>query len=167
MIKRGEIYYIEPSKALQTTGSEQRSNRPGIVVSNNENNEHSSIVEIVYLTTQPKNAMSTHVIINSSIKTSIALCEQVNTVAVERLADYMGQCSEDEINKIDEALMISLDIDKNEERDSYEKMLRDTIEDLKKQLQIKDNQLQAKEIEVSIHKSNFKELVNELVKKGG
>lgn len=167
MIKRGEIYYIEPSKTLQTTGSEQRSNRPGIVVSNNENNEHSSIVEIVYLTTQPKNSMSTHVIINSSIKTSIALCEQVNTVAVERLADYMGQCSEDEINKIDEALMISLNIDKNEERDSYEKMLRDTIEDLKKQLQIKDNQLQAKEIEVSIHKSNFKELVNELVKKGG
>lgn len=51
MIKRGEIYYIEPSKTLQTTGSEQRPNRPGVVVSNNENNEHSSIVEIVYLTT--------------------------------------------------------------------------------------------------------------------
>ena len=167
MIKRGEIYYIEPSKALQTTGCEQRSNRPGIVVSNNENNEHSSIVEIVYLTTQPKNTMPTHVIINSAVKTSIALCEQVNTVAVERLADYMGQCSEDEINKIDEALMISLNIGKNEERDSYEKMLRDTIEDLKKQLQIKDNQLQAKEIEVSVHKSNFKELLNEFVKKEG
>lgn len=167
MIKRGEIYYIEPSKTLQTTGSEQRPNRPGVVVSNNENNEHSSIVEIVYLTTQPKNSMPTHVIINSSIKTSIALCEQVNTVAVERLADYMGQCSEDEINKIDEALMISLDISKNKERDSYEEMLRDTIEDLKKQLQIKDNQLQAKEIEVSIHKSNFKELLNEFVKKEG
>lgn len=167
MIKRGEIYYIEPSKALQTTGSEQRSNRPGIVVSNNENNEHSSIVEIVYLTTQPKNSMATHVIINSAVKMSIALCEQVNTVAVERLADYMGQCSEDEINKIDEALMISLNIGKNEERDSYEKMLRDTIEDLKKQLQIKDNQLQAKEIEVSVHKSNFKELLNEFVKKEG
>lgn len=167
MIKRGEIYYIEPSKALQTTGSEQRSNRPGIVVSNSENNEHSSVVEIVYLTTQPKNTMPTHVIINSAVKTSIALCEQVNTVAVERLADYMGQCSEDEINKIDEALMISLNIDKNEERDSYEEMLRDTIEDLKKQLQIKDNQLQAKEIEVSVHKSNFKELLNEFVKKEG
>ena len=63
--------------------------------------------------------------------------------------------------------MISLNIDKNEERDSYEKMLRDTIEDLKKQLQIKDNQLQAKEIEVSVHKSNFKELLNEFVKKEG
>lgn len=167
MIKRGEIYYIEPSKALQTTGSEQRSNRPGIVVSNSENNEHSSVVEIVYLTTQPKNSMPTHVIINSAVKTSIALCEQVNTVAVERLADYMGQCSEDEINKIDEALMISLNIGKNEERDSYEEMLRDKIEDLKKQLQIKDNQLQAKEIEVSIHKLNFKELLNEFVKKEG
>ena len=167
MIKRGEIYYIEPSKTLQTTGSEQRSNRPGIVVSNNENNEHSSIVEIVYLTTQPKNSMQTHVIINSAIKTSIALCEQVNTVAVERLADYMGQCSEDEINKIDEALMISLDIGKNEERDSYEKMLLNKIEDLTMQLQNKEAQLQAKEIEVTIHKSNFKELLNEFVKKEG
>lgn len=158
MIKRGEIYYIEPSKTLQTTGSEQRPNRPGVVVSNNENNEHSSIVEIVYLTTQPKNSMPTHVIINSAIKTSIALCEQVNTVAVERLADYMGQCSEDEINKIDEALIKSLGINVNGDRDVYEKMLRETIEDLK-------NQLIKKDIEISVHKANYRDLINDIIKK--
>ena len=35
-------------------GSEQHSDRPAVVVSNNKNNENSNVVEIVYMTTQPK-----------------------------------------------------------------------------------------------------------------
>ena len=113
MYKRGEIYYIEPSKTLQTTGSEQRPNRPGVIVSNDENNEKSSTVEIVYLTTQPKNEIPTHVIVNSSARQSTALCEQITTVAIERIADYMGQCTEEEMEKIENAMIKSLGIKPN------------------------------------------------------
>ena len=95
MIKRGEIYYIEPSKTIQVTGSEQRANRPGIIVSCDMNNEHSEIVEVVYLTTQPKKELPTHVIINSANRQSIALCEQIHSVAVERVTNYMGECSDE------------------------------------------------------------------------
>lgn len=110
-MKRGEIYYVEPSKQYQETGSEQRSNRPAIIVSNDMNNENAQTVEIVYLTTRPKKELPTHVQINCNGRMSTALCEQISTVAVERLQNYMGTCTDDEMGKINDAIMISLGVD--------------------------------------------------------
>ena len=50
-IKRGDILYIDKHPVV---GSEQQAGRPAIIVSNEKNNRHSSTVEVVYLTTQPK-----------------------------------------------------------------------------------------------------------------
>lgn len=52
-VKRGEIYYI--SRGGYNTGSEQQADRPGVIVSNDKNNKNSQTLEVVYLTTQPKN----------------------------------------------------------------------------------------------------------------
>ena len=41
-----------PAKSI---GSEQRADRPAIIISNDRNNNHSSVYEVVYMTTQPKN----------------------------------------------------------------------------------------------------------------
>ena len=43
-INRGDIFYVNPS---ETVGSEQRSGRPAIIVSNPLCNEHSPVVEVV------------------------------------------------------------------------------------------------------------------------
>ena len=51
-VKRGEIYYI--SRGGYNTGSEQQADRPGVIVSNDKNNKNSQTLEVVYLTTQPK-----------------------------------------------------------------------------------------------------------------
>lgn len=107
MIQRGEIYYVEKLDT-ENMGSEQRANRPAIIVSNNLCNKHSPVVEIVYLTTQPKREMPTHVPINSAKYPGTALCEQIHSVAVERLGDYVGRCTRDEMAQIDEALCASL-----------------------------------------------------------
>ena len=56
-INRGDIFYVNPS---ETVGSEQRSGRPAIIVSNPLCNEHSPVVEVVYLTCQYKKPMPTH-----------------------------------------------------------------------------------------------------------
>lgn len=48
-INRGDVFYVNRS---ETIGSEQRSGRPAIIVSNPECNEHSPVVEVVYLTCQ-------------------------------------------------------------------------------------------------------------------
>lgn len=112
MCKRGEIYYIE---SHYTTGSEQRAGRPAVIVSNDRNNEHSATVEVVYLTTQPKHDLPTHVTVRGTGRDSIALCEQVSTVAIERVGEFCGECNKQEMVAIETALMISLDLSMSSE----------------------------------------------------
>jgi mRNA interferase MazF len=121
--KRGEIFYIE--RAGDSYGSEQQAGRPAIVVSNDKNNEYSSTLEVVYLTTQPKTELPTHIDIRSTKKNSIALCEQVHTVSVQRVGDFVCNCSEYEMQMIDAALLISLGID-------FEKQQKETKQEVVK-----------------------------------
>lgn len=107
-IRRGEVYYID--SGYMTTGSEQRAGRPAIVVSNDMNNEFSSTIQVVYLTTQPKTDLPTHVLISSIKRESIALCEQITAVAVERIGDYCGEVTDSEMAKIESAMLASLGI---------------------------------------------------------
>ncbi len=104
-LSRGDIYYVE---AFPTSGSEQQSGRPAVIVSNDKNNEHSAVVEMVYLTTAPKTALPTHVTIRSAPRVSTVLCEQVHSIDVNRLTDFCGHCTEQELRAIDTALLISL-----------------------------------------------------------
>lgn len=109
-LRRGDIYYIDKEIVY---GSEQQGGRPGIIVSNNVGNVESEIVQVVYITTQPKNDLPTHVTIHSAKQISTVLCEQVWSVAQSRVGDYIGRTSEDEMVKIDRALAISLGLKKS------------------------------------------------------
>ena len=108
-VKRGEIYYIAKG-GYGFTGSEQEAGRPGIIISNNALNRTSATVEVVYLTTQPKHDMPTHVVIRTSGRVSTALCEQVTTVSVDRIGDLFGVCSKQEMTMVDIAIMESLQL---------------------------------------------------------
>lgn len=107
-IRRGEIFYIARGGA--TNGSEQFADRPAVVVSNDENNKHSGVIEVVYMTTQPKTDLPTHVTVRSTGRLSTVLCEQVSSVSTDRVNNYIGQVSEQEMKNIDIALMISLQL---------------------------------------------------------
>lgn len=122
-IKRGDIYYVERSQYAPSTGSEQWSGRPAIIVSNDKNNEFSQIVEVVYLTTRPKVDLPTHIDIRSAQKPSVALCEQVTSVAVDRLGSWYAHCTDQEMQMIDAALAISLDIDCEPQVKAVEKVV--------------------------------------------
>lgn len=65
-------------------------------------------MEIVYLTTQPKADLPTHVMIRSAKFQSTALCEQVTTVSTSRLGDYYGSCTREEMDEVNAAIMVSL-----------------------------------------------------------
>lgn len=106
-IRRGDIFYVKKGR---TVGSEQFAGRPGIIVSNDENNKHSSTVEIVYTTARHKPYLPTHVTTKGTSQLSTVLCEQVTTVSVERLENYIGRCTAEEMSKIENAILISLGI---------------------------------------------------------
>lgn len=65
------------------------------------------------MTTQPKTDLPTHVTVRSTGRPSTVLCEQVYSVSTERIGTYIGECSDKEMENIDIALMISLQLDGN------------------------------------------------------
>lgn len=104
-ISRGDMFYIYKYRVC---GCEQMAGRPAIIVSNDACNQSSETVEVIYLTTQEKTPLPTHVTITSSPKESTALCEQITTVSVDRIGDYCGHLTEEEIVAVDDAIRISL-----------------------------------------------------------
>lgn len=137
-IRRGEIFYIARGGA--SCGSEQYADRPAVVVSNDENNKHSGIIEVAYLTTQPKTELPTHVTIRSTGRVSTVLCEQVTSVSVERVNNYIGQVSEQEMKNIDIALMISLQLDGDSKS---HKQYNETIKKQQEEIEYYRNKIQA------------------------
>lgn len=118
--KRGEIFYVNNGSREQV-GSETKKDRPAIIVSCDANNKHSSVLEMVFLTTQPKAELPTHVTIRSTGRVSTALCEQPTPVAIERLNNYIGKASDSEMQNIDTALLIGLGI-------NYDKKMQQILE---------------------------------------
>ena len=104
-MRRGEIYYIQ---RRDTVGHEIAKSRPAIIVSNDNLNTRLNVVEVVYLTTAPKQAYSTHVQIDSTGRPSIALCENIDCVDKRLVGNYCGRCTTAEMEAIDEALLCSL-----------------------------------------------------------
>lgn len=115
-MRRGDIYFIANRN---TVGGEIMKARPAVIVSNDTLNATSNVVEVVYLTTQPKREMFTHVELNATGRPSTALCEQIDTISKALVGDYFGRCSEDEMDNIDHALRESLGlaVEEQEEQD--------------------------------------------------
>lgn len=146
-ISRGDIFYVYRGSAV---GSEQHSGRPAVVVSNDQNNASSSTIEVVFCTTQKKPELPTHTVLRSTPHESTVLCEQINTVSVERIGSYLSKCTEAEMEAIDRCLLISIGVDKKKlnegknldhqsdeekikiliERDMYKKMYKVVLGEL-------------------------------------
>lgn len=108
-MKRGEIYFVISN--YREEGSEQRGDRPAVIVSNDMCNDSSEVVEIVYMTTQPKSDLPTHVYIRSARYPSTLLCEQVHSVSKLRIGELIGKLTDEEMKALDAALAISLGLD--------------------------------------------------------
>lgn len=107
-VNRGDVFYITGYK--KNVESEQDQSRPAIVVSNNKCNTYSPVVEIVFLTSVEKaKYMPTHVEVMCQIP-SVALCEQIHSISKGRLGEFIRTCTDEEMEKIDNAIMISLGI---------------------------------------------------------
>ena len=109
-MRRGEVYLI---KRRDTIGAEIAKTRPAIIISNDNLNATSEVVEVIYLTTQPKKDLPTHVCVNSTGVASMAICEQIDSVSTTLVCGKVGCCSEAEMAAIDRALLHSLGIDEN------------------------------------------------------
>ena len=115
-IRRGDIYFIHRG-AISEVGAETFSGRPGVIVSATTLNASTTVYQIVYLTTQPKEERFTHVSLEAKnvmglMKDSTICCEQLVNVYNERLGNYIGRVPDAIMEDVDRAIMRWLDLER-------------------------------------------------------
>lgn len=126
-IYRGDIFYIK--KINQDTG------RPAVIVSNNDINESQNMVEVAYLVEKPNESLPTHAKVRCHLP-STALCEQVVSVSKDRIDGFIRTCTDEEIEKINKGLSISLGI--TESDDTMAEKLKELTDSLSEAQRIND-----------------------------
>ncbi|MCQ2484424.1 MAG: type II toxin-antitoxin system PemK/MazF family toxin [Clostridia bacterium] len=111
-VRRGDIYYADLSPVV---GSEQGGVRPVLIVQNDVGNKFSPTVIAAAITSQRfKTNLPTHIQVDAHgcglSKDSIVLLEQVRTIDKRRLKEKMGNLDEYDMNRVNQALSVSLGI---------------------------------------------------------
>lgn len=106
-VYKGEIWFVTKNNFKD---SKSEDGYPAIIISNDIGNHFSNYVNVVRLTVQPKKSQPTHVEVEFRNAPAVALCENINTVAKDRLTDFVTKVTPEELAAIDKALMIALDI---------------------------------------------------------
>lgn len=163
--KRGEIYFVH-KKDSRSVGSEYEAGRPAVIVSNDANNAHSDVVEVVFLTTAPKKQLPTHTEIMGTKTLSTAVCEQISSVATVRIGNYCGKCSEEEMREIEKCCMVSLGIDPSKYAVAEQPTSTDEKTDTVKATDTNDVviELNKQLTRMQAERDVYKELYNDLMK---
>lgn len=98
-VKRGEIYWIKFDK--KSVGTEVRKPRPGVVVSNNWQNEVSKRVIVLPFSTKTGKV---YYPIELLIESGKIMCDQVKSIDKQRLGEKLGKLDEKTMLKVDETL---------------------------------------------------------------
>lgn len=109
-MKRGDVYFADLSPVV---GSEQGGMRPVLIIQNDIGNRFSPTVIIAAITAQIQKAkLPTHIEIDAKTygfdRDSVILLEQIRTIDKQRLTDKITHLDVELMEKVDEALQISL-----------------------------------------------------------
>lgn len=106
-INRGEIYLadLDPVK-----GSEQGGLRPVLIIQNDVGNRYSPTVVVSAITSRlSKRLLPVHVALPKAlVKSSICMLEQIRTLDKSRLRVLVGKLSDEDMLKVNRAILISL-----------------------------------------------------------
>jgi mRNA interferase MazF len=107
-MKRGEVWWIdfEPS-----VGSEITKQRPAVIVSNDVSNKFLNRVQVVPLTSKKTDKVyPSEALVTLNGKQGKALADQLTTVSILRLSNLEGKISKADLNKVEKAIRIQLDL---------------------------------------------------------
>ena len=112
-MKRGDVYYADLRPVV---GSEQGGIRPVLIIQNDVGNKHSPTVICAAITSKMNKAkLPTHIELSTEQydmdKDSVILLEQLRTIDKKRLKDKVCHLDARIMQKVNRALMISLELD--------------------------------------------------------
>ena len=113
IIKRGDIYYADLRPVV---GSEQGGIRPVLIIQNDTGNKHSPTVIVAAITSKMNKAkLPTHIELSANdyeiVKDSDILLEQLRTIDKKRLKDKVCHLEGDIMSKVNQALLVSLELE--------------------------------------------------------
>lgn len=111
-MKRGDVFYADLRPVI---GSEQGGIRPVLIIQNDIGNKHSPTIICAAITSKMNKAkLPTHIELSAEKyemeKDSVILLEQLRTIDKKRLKDKVCHLDSDIMEKVDKALLISLDL---------------------------------------------------------
>ena len=114
LYRRGDIYLVDLGKHY---GSEQGGCRPVLLIQNNVGNYYGPTLIVAPITSRynKKANQPTHfalVGVENLTSPSMVLAEQILTIDKSRVIKYLGKVSEEQMQNIDKAIMVSLGLDK-------------------------------------------------------
>ena len=108
-VRRGDLWLADLG---HPSGSEQGGIRPVVVIQNDKGNSYSPTVIIAAITSKAMKAtLPTHCILSAHAgldRDSVVLLEQVRTIDKRRLKDYVGTLGQDDMQKVNTALAVSV-----------------------------------------------------------
>lgn len=140
-VYKGDIFYIEKGK----TGEKS----PAVVVSATEVIEETGCAQVAWLTNKEENSSSTHVKV-MCMTPSVAICEKLSFAYLDRFGEYIRTCTEKEIQDIDNAMLATFGIERQNDNADCEE-----IRTLKKELEEKQREIE--EMKVSAREKETEE----------
>lgn len=104
-MKRGEVWWTDFEPAI---GGEIRKRRPAVIISNDSANRHLNRAQVVPLTSSIGRFFPSEVAVTLNGKIRKAMTDQITTVSKLRIGSQLGEISETDIKKIEQALRIQL-----------------------------------------------------------
>lgn len=127
-VYKGDIFYIEKGK----TGEKS----PAVVVSATEVIEETGCAQVAWLTNKEENSSSTHAKV-MCMTPSVAICEKLSFAYLDRFGEYIRTCTEKEIQDIDNAMLATFGIERQNDNADCEE-----IRTLKKELEEKQREIE-------------------------
>jgi len=106
-MKRGEVWWVNFDPSV---GGEVRKKRPAVIISNNAANQFLNRVQVVPLTGSVGKLYPSESYITLRGKKTKAMADQLTTVSKKRLINQAGSLSKTELEGIERAIMIQLDL---------------------------------------------------------
>ena len=115
-MKRGDVFYADLRPVV---GSEQGGVRPVLIIQNDVGNKYSPTVICAAITSKLNKAkLPTHIELEAKkyglIKDSVILLEQLRTIDKQRLKDKVCHLDSEIMKRVNDSLIISLELDKEE-----------------------------------------------------
>ena len=119
-IRRGDIFYADLRPVV---GSEQGGIRPVVILQNNTGNQFSPTTIAAAITSrEEKRQLPTHIWIGGQFyglhQNSMILLEQVRTLDLKRLRDYIGCLDKKTLLAVDRGLTVSLGIKRSRQEEA-------------------------------------------------